>query len=115
MSHYLQINGQRRIDTLYALGEHGALPGGGVCRLAATAEDKAGRDFVVARMKALGLLEGAPLARSGDAQPVVEVTEAANRPVRGGGKQCPECGSMSLHKVDGCERCDACGHIGTCG
>ncbi|HBR2659759.1 Zn-dependent hydrolase [Klebsiella pneumoniae] len=55
MSHYLQINGQRLIDSLYALGEHGALPGGGVCRLAATAEDKAGRDFVVARMKALGL------------------------------------------------------------
>lgn len=31
MSHYLQINGQRLIDSLYALGEHGALPGGGVC------------------------------------------------------------------------------------
>lgn len=27
MSHYLQINGQRLIDSLYALGEHGALPG----------------------------------------------------------------------------------------
>ncbi|EPY8460316.1 TPA: hypothetical protein ACMEWV_004817, partial [Klebsiella pneumoniae] len=25
MSHYLQINGQRLIDSLYALGEHGAL------------------------------------------------------------------------------------------
>ncbi|ENT9789030.1 hypothetical protein ACMWH8_10965, partial [Klebsiella pneumoniae] len=24
MSHYLQINGQRLIDSLYALGEHGA-------------------------------------------------------------------------------------------
>lgn len=55
MSHYLQINGQRLIDSLFALGECGALEGGGVCRLAATAEDKAGRDFVVARMKALGL------------------------------------------------------------
>jgi N-carbamoyl-L-amino-acid hydrolase len=54
MSHYLHINGQRLIDSLFALGEYGAL-GGGVCRLAATAEDKAGRDFVVARMKALGL------------------------------------------------------------
>ncbi|WP_439232819.1 hypothetical protein, partial [Klebsiella pneumoniae] len=40
MSHYLQINGQRLIDSLYALGEHGALPGGGVCRLAATADNK---------------------------------------------------------------------------
>lgn len=71
--------------------------------------------LLLARMKSLGLLKGAPLARSGDAQPLVEVTEAANRPVRSGGKQCPECGSMSLHKVDGCERCDACGHIGSCG
>ncbi|AXF59849.1 Zn-dependent hydrolase [Leclercia sp. W6] len=55
MRHYLQINGQRLIDSLFALGEYGALESGGVCRLAATAEDKAGRDFVVARMKALGL------------------------------------------------------------
>lgn len=55
MHHYLQINGQRLIDSLFALGKFGALEGGGVCRLAATAEDKAGRDFVVARMKALGL------------------------------------------------------------
>jgi len=55
MRHNLQINGQRLIDSLFALGECGALEGGGVCRLAATAEDKAGRGFVVARMKALGL------------------------------------------------------------
>ena len=54
MSHYLQINGQRLIDSLYALGEHGALPRRRMPP-AATAEDKAGRDFVVARMKALGL------------------------------------------------------------
>ncbi|WP_039029462.1 Zn-dependent hydrolase [Leclercia adecarboxylata] len=55
MHHYLQINGQRLIGSLFALGELGALEGGGACRLAATAEDKAGRDFVLARMKALGL------------------------------------------------------------
>jgi ribonucleoside-diphosphate reductase alpha chain len=35
--------------------------------------------------------------------------------VRLGGKQCPECGAMALHKVNGCESCDACGHIGSCG
>lgn len=55
MSHLLRINGQRLVDSLFELGRCGALEGGGVCRLAATAEDKAGRDFVVARMKALGL------------------------------------------------------------
>ncbi|MHC0741916.1 hypothetical protein ACYKBH_20330, partial [Klebsiella pneumoniae] len=41
MSHYLQINGQRLIDSLYALGEHGALPGGRGFRQAATAQHKA--------------------------------------------------------------------------
>lgn len=55
MSQHLQINGQRLVDSLFELGKYGALEGGGVCRLAATAEDKAGRDFVVARMQALGL------------------------------------------------------------
>ncbi|MFG7413965.1 hypothetical protein ACG00L_14605, partial [Klebsiella pneumoniae] len=43
MSHYLQINGQRLIDSLYALGEHGALPGGGVCPQGAPAREKARR------------------------------------------------------------------------
>ncbi len=54
MSHYLQINGQRLIDSCMHLANMVR------CRRrrmppAATAEDKAGRDFVVARMKALGL------------------------------------------------------------
>ncbi|MCL0769511.1 Zn-dependent hydrolase, partial [Klebsiella pneumoniae] len=51
MSHYLQINGQRLIDSLYALGEHGALPGGGVFPPGAPARDKAGRGFFVCRHK----------------------------------------------------------------
>lgn len=55
MSHLLRINGQRLVDSLFELGKYGALEGGGVCRLAATPEDKAGRDVVVARMEALGL------------------------------------------------------------
>lgn len=55
MSHLLRINGQRLVDSLFELGTVGALEDGGVCRLAATAEDKAGRDFVVAKMNALGL------------------------------------------------------------
>lgn len=29
MRHYLQINGQRLIDSLFALGEYGALESGG--------------------------------------------------------------------------------------
>ncbi|MQX35836.1 M20 family metallo-hydrolase [Roseospira navarrensis] len=40
---------------LDALGRVGALDGGGVCRLALTPEDKAGRDLVVGWMRDLGL------------------------------------------------------------
>ncbi|MGP7333842.1 Zn-dependent hydrolase, partial [Klebsiella pneumoniae] len=48
MSHYLQINGQRLIDSLYALGEHGALPGGGVCRPGARTSEKKEKESFVA-------------------------------------------------------------------
>ena len=52
---YLDINGERLLASLQELGQIGALDGGGVCRLALTDEDKAGRDWVVAQMKALGM------------------------------------------------------------
>lgn len=55
MSEKLRINGKRLLDNLFALGKLGALPGGGCCRLAAIAEDKLGRDYVVGKMKALGM------------------------------------------------------------
>ena len=50
-----QINGQRLVNSLQALGQIGALPGGGVNRLALTEADGQGRDWVVARMRELGL------------------------------------------------------------
>ena len=31
-----------------------------------------------------------------------------------GGKKCPECGAFALHKVDGCQRCTNCNHLGSC-
>jgi ribonucleoside-diphosphate reductase alpha chain len=31
------------------------------------------------------------------------------------GKKCPECGSYSLQKIDGCTRCVACNYVGACG
>lgn len=43
---------QARIESLGAIG---ALPGGGVCRLALTPADKAGRDWLIAQMESLGL------------------------------------------------------------
>ena len=31
------------------------------------------------------------------------------------GRVCPECGGPFLRRVDGCDRCDNCGYIGSCG
>jgi len=51
----LRIDLDRLMDRIQRLGQVGALEGGGVCRLALTGEDKAGRDLVVGWMRALGL------------------------------------------------------------
>jgi N-carbamoyl-L-amino-acid hydrolase len=50
-----RVNIARLSRRLEELGRVGALPGGGVCRLALSEEDAAGRDLVVGWMKALGL------------------------------------------------------------
>jgi N-carbamoyl-L-amino-acid hydrolase len=50
-----QINGPRLLESLQALGQIGALPGGGVNRLALTDADRQGRDWTAARMRALGM------------------------------------------------------------
>ena len=51
----LRIDQDRLVGRLEALGEIGALPGGGVCRLALSDEDRQGRDRVVGWMRELGL------------------------------------------------------------
>lgn len=51
----VQINRNRLWDNLTTLATIGALPGGGVCRLAFSEEDKKGRDFVEHLMRSLGL------------------------------------------------------------
>lgn len=50
-----QINGPRLLAGLQALGQIGALPGGGVNRLALSDADREGRDWTVARMRELGM------------------------------------------------------------
>jgi len=55
MSGNLRIDLDRLMGRLFRLGEIGALPGGGVKRLALTDEDKAGRDLVTGWMQSLGL------------------------------------------------------------
>ncbi len=51
----LNIDGQRLLSRLKALGEIGALEGGGVCRLALSDEDRLARDLVTSWMRELGL------------------------------------------------------------
>lgn len=51
----LRIDIARLTGRLEALAEIGAIEGGGVCRLALTDEDRAGRELVVGWMRALGL------------------------------------------------------------
>ncbi|MEA5462515.1 M20 family metallo-hydrolase [Leptothoe sp. PORK10 BA2] len=51
----LRINIDRLLQRLDQLAQIGAIPGNGVCRLALTDEDKAGRDLVVSWMRELGL------------------------------------------------------------
>lgn len=55
LSPALPVNGDRLVTRLKALGQVGALPEGGVCRLALTPEDGAGRDLVVGWMREQGL------------------------------------------------------------
>lgn len=50
-----RIDIDRLMHRIHALGEVGALPGGGVCRLALTDEDRRGRDLVRRWMDELGL------------------------------------------------------------
>ena len=49
------INLDRLLGRIEQLAQVGAIDGGGVCRLALTPEDKAGRDLVVSWMRELGL------------------------------------------------------------
>ncbi len=55
MRQNLRINGARLLSRLQRLAEQGARPDGGVCRLALSDADKAGRDLVVQWMRELGL------------------------------------------------------------
>lgn len=51
----LRVNIDRLLGRIAALAQVGAIDGGGVCRLALSEEDKAGRDLVVRWMKEAGL------------------------------------------------------------
>lgn len=66
---------------------------------------------LLARMEALGLINGeTELQKAVTSTVTVEAAE-----VKAVGRSCPACGTLSLHKRDGCERCDNCDYIGSCG
>lgn len=44
-----------------------------------------------------------------------EEEEAETYVLKATGAKCPECGAYNYRKIDGCKRCDACGHVGDCG
>ncbi|TFW32104.1 adenosylcobalamin-dependent ribonucleoside-diphosphate reductase [Massilia horti] len=54
------------------------------------------------------------LAARGDASQAGQQTASGVLPPTSGAK-CPECGALSLRRVDGCTRCDACHYMGECG
>lgn len=56
---------------------------------------------------AIDLGDEAPAASSNSSSTPLTLT--------GAGKKCPECGAHELHKVDGCQKCTNCGHVGSCG
>jgi ribonucleoside-diphosphate reductase alpha chain len=68
--------------------------------------------LILHRYAMLGLLDenGAPLQRMG----VLEAPAKGGAPVMQGQK-CPECGSLTLIRKDGCDWCSSCGYTGICG
>jgi ribonucleoside-diphosphate reductase alpha chain len=68
--------------------------------------------LVLHRYAMLGILDedGVPLQRMG----MLEAPAAGRAPVMQGAK-CPECGSHTLIRKDGCDWCTSCGYEGLCG
>lgn len=76
--------------------------------------------LILHRYKVLGLLDGegrslvGSLARTSSQDGVSSSSGSTLNSVIAG-KRCPECQQLSYIKLDGCERCTACGYTGTCG
>jgi ribonucleoside-diphosphate reductase alpha chain len=64
---------------------------------------------MVARQAAVAAVAPAP------AVPQPESRTVDSHFVSGTGSKCPECGSHDVHHIDGCTKCTACGHVGSCG
>ena len=76
--------------------------------------------LVIHRYAMLGILtdEGFPVENMGVMMPEqgdLFVEEIPQKIAPIAGKPCPECGSHTVIKKDGCEFCTSCGHVGACG
>jgi len=88
----IKVDGKRLWDSLMEVAKIGATPKGGVCRLALTDLDKAGRDLIVGWAKAAGCtvtvdtMGNVFMRRAGrvaDAAPVVTGSHADSQPTGG--------------------------------
>jgi ribonucleoside-diphosphate reductase alpha chain len=74
--------------------------------------------LVMHRYAELGILDedGFPVVPMGLVQdPTTLARPGAAPPVTGRGRRCRECGAMAVARIDGCDRCLACGATGACG
>ena len=83
----LRIDRDRLLSRIDALARVGAIDGGGVCRLAFSDEDRAGRDRVVAWMRDAGL--AISVDRVGN---VVGVRQSRGLPADSGSRRMPAAG-----------------------
>jgi ribonucleoside-diphosphate reductase alpha chain len=72
---------------------------------------------MIHRYAMLGILteQGHPVTSVGilDVPAADDRSTGERKPVPG--KRCPECGTKTLIRKDGCAFCTSCGHIGACG
>lgn len=73
--------------------------------------------LLIERYRVLGFTETAEvtLPQVSEVAAEMQVSEGAVKMSKYKGKLCPECNTHSMHKRDGCEVCDNCGHLGSCG
>ncbi|MEY6433441.1 adenosylcobalamin-dependent ribonucleoside-diphosphate reductase [Thioalkalicoccus limnaeus] len=73
--------------------------------------------LMIHRYRTLGLLDddGYPVASIGVIEKPQQVPVLTSAPGLVFGSRCPECGALAVVRIDGCQRCRACGWIGDCG
>jgi len=73
--------------------------------------------LLIHRHAQLGILDdlGFPVAPMGLVRDADQAERSAQNSIVASNRRCEECGAPALIRVDGCDRCTACGFTGTCG